>query len=433
MVGVNVTTSGYRAWMFALLWTTYGSSYLVRKPLGVIKADLAADLVLDRAQLGLLDAALLLPYSLTQMVLGPLADHLGPRKTLVACLTLAASAVAMFGSSDSFQVLLFQLFLCGAALGPMWPSCSKALACWFPNRGGSRDTVFGLFSTSGLVGGVCGTALAVAFQDAYGWRHIHLVPSLVLLVLAVGVATWLRTPDEACGDRSALGPLASPVDSGCVHWREWQSLWSLPLIPEVTLAVFMLKTVRYCMYMWLPLYLLDHLHYNRTQAGLMSTVFEIGGGLGSAAMGVVVDRAFGGRWLRPVLASAVASGAALWLFVTTAAGGSAYVHGAFLLLAGAANCGADTLLSGSIPARLGESGGRGAGAALTGLVNGAGSLGTVLEGPVIGLVAEHFGWIGVFLLMVMLSSLAALSLLRAAVLQRNRDGLSSPNTTPNFP
>ncbi len=67
MVGVNVTTSGYRAWMFALLWTTYGSSYLVRKPLGVIKADLAADLVLDRAQLGLLDAALLLPYSLTQV------------------------------------------------------------------------------------------------------------------------------------------------------------------------------------------------------------------------------------------------------------------------------------------------------------------------------------------------------------------------------
>ena len=50
MVGVNVTTSGYRAWMFALLWTTYGSSYLVRKPLGVIKADLAADLVLDRAR-----------------------------------------------------------------------------------------------------------------------------------------------------------------------------------------------------------------------------------------------------------------------------------------------------------------------------------------------------------------------------------------------
>ncbi len=92
--------------------------------------------------------------------------------------------------------------------------------------------------------------------------------------------------------------------------------------------------------------------------GSVNVVFEIGGGLGSAAMGVVVDRAFGGRWLRPVLASAVASGAALWLFVTTAAGGSAYVHGAFLLLAGAANCGADTLLSGSIPARLGESGGR---------------------------------------------------------------------------
>ena len=82
------------------------------------------------------------------MVLGPLADHLGPRKTLVACLTLAASAVAMFGSSDSFQVLLFQLFLCGAALGPMWPSCSKALACWFPNRVSCQLCLFHMSSSS---------------------------------------------------------------------------------------------------------------------------------------------------------------------------------------------------------------------------------------------------------------------------------------------
>lgn len=51
---------------------------------------------------------------------------------------------------------------------------------------------------------------------------------------------------------------------------------------------------------------------------------------------------------------------------------------------------------------------------MAGLVNGAGSVGTVIEGPIIGLVAHQWGWMGVLLLMVLLSALGALALLRAA-------------------
>ncbi len=53
-------------------------------------------------------------------------------------------------------------------------------------------------------------------------------------------------------------------------------------------------------------------------------------------------------------------------------------------------------------------------------MNGAGSVGTVIEGPIIGLVAQRWGWMGVLLLMVVLSALGAAALLRAAV----SDGLS---------
>lgn len=53
-------------------------------------------------------------------------------------------------------------------------------------------------------------------------------------------------------------------------------------------------------------------------------------------------------------------------------------------------------------------------------MNGAGSVGTVIEGPIIGLVAQRWGWMGVLLLMVVLSALGAVALLRAAV----SDGLS---------
>ena len=36
-----------------------------------------------------------------------------------------------------------------------------------------------------------------------------------------------------------------------------KELWSIPMVPETAITVFCLKTVRYCMYMWLPMYLLQ--------------------------------------------------------------------------------------------------------------------------------------------------------------------------------
>ena len=34
------------------------------------------------------------------------------------------------------------------------------------------------------------------------------------------------------------------------------------MLPEVAVAVFCLKAVRYCMYMWLPMYLLNYVSYS---------------------------------------------------------------------------------------------------------------------------------------------------------------------------
>ncbi len=41
------------------------------------------------------------------------------------------------------------------------------------------------------------------------------------------------------------------------------SLLSVPSVPELSAAVFCLKFVRYCMYMWLPLYFVEFLGYSK--------------------------------------------------------------------------------------------------------------------------------------------------------------------------
>ena len=67
-------------------------------------------------------------------------------------------------------------------------------------------------------------------------------------------------------------------------------LWSIPAVPATTVSVFCLKFVRYCMYMWLPLYLIEHLGYPKVEGGLFSTMFDIGGIIGGPVLGVIVDR-----------------------------------------------------------------------------------------------------------------------------------------------
>ena len=52
---------------FSLVWLAYCSTYFLRKPLGVIKTDLGADLGLSKTQLGWCDLALSLPYALIQV------------------------------------------------------------------------------------------------------------------------------------------------------------------------------------------------------------------------------------------------------------------------------------------------------------------------------------------------------------------------------
>ena len=52
---------------FLLTWLTYCITYLLRKPLGVLKPSLAQTFELTKSQLGWLDLSLLLPYAAVQV------------------------------------------------------------------------------------------------------------------------------------------------------------------------------------------------------------------------------------------------------------------------------------------------------------------------------------------------------------------------------
>ena len=401
---------------FCLIWVGYALTYFLRKPLGVIKADLRDQAGLNEAQLGWLDAALLAPYALAQMALAPAGERLGPRRTLGFGLVTAGISMLPFGLWGGAGVMAVMLALNGAAQSCCWPACARALADWFPDD--RRNSVFGLFGTSAFGGGILGTALAVYLQAAYGWRLVHLLPALLCMCFGLLVLLVLYSPDElGVTVHEKESPAAKAASPGAAEGLTWRDVWQIPVIPEVAISLFFLKLVRYAMYMWLPMFLSQQLHYSRQAAGLLSLSFDVGAVIGSAAMGMAVDRLFSGRALTGCMLSAVASTLSLLLFSLTS-GWGAPVNGLLLLLAGVFNGGPDTLLGAAIPTELGRRDERRAAQAACGAVNGFGSVGTFLEGPLLGAVALHLGWESVFYSMVLSSALSVLCVLRADVVDR---------------
>ncbi|XP_078597171.1 glucose-6-phosphate exchanger SLC37A2-like isoform X2 [Branchiostoma floridae x Branchiostoma japonicum] len=440
---------------FVLTWVAYASTYLLRKPLGVIKSDLASELSLTKTQLGWLDTSMLLPYATMQMALGPLADRYGARSTLAWCLFLSAASMVWFGTWIDVFLLMIMLFFNGVAQAQTWPCCVKALGAWYPDR--QRNAIFGIWGTCTFAGGIIGTGLAVHIQRAYSWRSVFFYPALVVAAVGALVFIFLYTPWEVGLDipgkaaksaPSYTRPMVStpygesmrtlqaqrthrtpvlyadpePVTKGgnTNSIKFWQLL-GIKMLPELAATVFFVKIVRYCLLMWLPMYLFQELHYTKAQAGLLSTSFEIGGVLGSATLGVFIDKLFHGDSLQGTSTVIMFSTLSLIMFLLTSSWGIPF-NVMCMLLTGMFNCGPDAILTGSLPTQLGDKDGRNAHAAISGFINGFGSVGTVLQGPIIGAIAEWYGWEGTFYFMIIVSLIATFCICRAVSTQQDLSG-----------
>jgi sugar phosphate permease len=117
------------------------------------------------------------------------------------------------------------------------------------------------------------------------------------------------------------------------------------------------------------------------------------------------------------LLTTVAGTTGFFFFKFTASWGIIY-NSIMLSIGGACVCGLDALLGGSVAVKIGEKDGGNVGAAVVGLINGFGSMGAVIQGPLIGFMSDMYGWNSVFLLVVSLLSLSSFLILRAIYIER---------------
>lgn len=412
----------WRIKIFASTWVAYAGYYFCRKSFFIIKGTLGDEAGFDALTLGHIGTVFLAAYALGQFVSAAIGPRTGPRLLLLVGMAASIGANIAFGFANNAWTFMAFMAFNGLAQATGWPSTIGTLGHW--TRRKERGTLLGFWATCYQLGGVMANAWAALWLARQGWRGAFFAGSAVLAVAWVVVWLFQRNRPEDVGlppleeldEDHRLGEPATSKEGA-------PSVWTRSVITTVVLigaVYFGVKFVRYALWSWTPYFLQKNFGLAGDDAGYLSTVFDIAGFLGVIVAGVVSDRLFGGRRGKVafIMIIGMTFGAGLLYLVGPL---SVFWFATSIALIGFMLYGPDALLSGAGAIDVGS---RRAALTAAGIINGMGSVGSVLQEAVVAKIyAGGEGKLsGVFALLfgASLFSVAAL----AIVLVRNRRGLS---------
>jgi NNP family nitrate/nitrite transporter-like MFS transporter len=267
--------SGNPATLFSAFFY-FDISFMIWVMLGPLGNFIAEEFQLTASQKGLMTAMPILSGSLLRLVLGPLADRIGGRKTALIglSLTFIPMLLGAFAAQTYEMILVIGLFLgvAGASFAVALPMASR----WYPPE--QQGLVLGIAGA-----GNSGTVLASLFAPRLaellgGWRPVFLV---VMLPLAIA---WLVVFLLA---KDAPGKVA--IKTFAEYWnvvKKPDTLW-LSLMYSVTFGGFVgLAT-------FLPIFFYDQYGLDKVSAGSFAALCVFAGSFIRPVGGYLADR-FGG-------------------------------------------------------------------------------------------------------------------------------------------
>jgi sugar phosphate permease len=404
--------------VFAGTWIAYAGFYLCRKNFSVLMPALAGHLHFSKDQLATLVFCYSVTYAIGQFLSGALSDRIGGKRvvflgmlTSAGCnLAMAAAGLGGLGMGAAAAALLSLAALQGIngfAQSAGWPGLLKITANWFDP--GQRGILMAWWSTNYVIGGLVGTILATWFANGWPAKQLPALdwtlgasgPAIVLAVLAL--IFFLLVQDEPAHLRSDRP--TRQQQRAASEWA-WSEVLASPALRSIALCYFCLKLMRYTFLFWLPLYMVEKLHYGDAEAGYTSSIYELVGFLGVPLAGYLSDRVMRGRRFPVAVVMLFALAAACLIFPQLSAF-SRVGNWVAIGLVGILTFGPDTLLAGagtqdcSTPATA---------ATAAGFVNGVGSLGQLVSPFLVSTAVRLTGWDGLFGVFVGIALLGALPL-----------------------
>jgi MFS family permease len=277
--------------VFATLCALYMMSQFLRNSVGVIAPDLAAEIQLSAAEIGLLSSIYFLVFGLAQIPLGIALDRFGPKVCLVASSGIAVAGCVVFALAHSTGGLVTGRILMGLGTASFLMAPLAIYARWFAPA--QFSTLTGLQLGIGTLGSLLATAPLAFATAAVGWRATFLGIGVVTIGFAALV--WLIVRDDPPGHKTM------PSNE---TWREgFVGLWEVIRTPSIG-RLFLLQMTNYPSYLlviglWGGPYLTHIYGFDLQGRGELLFVPALAQVIGSLFWGPM-DRLFG-RYKPPVL------------------------------------------------------------------------------------------------------------------------------------
>lgn len=427
-------------------------------------------------RLGELDLAFLSSYALGMYFAGHLGDRIDLRYFLVFGMMGSGILTVVFGLGYWMNVHKLGYYMsvqivCGLFQSIGWPCVVSVVGNWCGKE--KRGLIMGVWNSHTSVGNILGSVIASSVLD-FGWGWSFVLPGGLVIVSGVFVFMFLvvsphdlgfEEPGKQMEIEMSLGEnveeslskqeaedavLLETVDESddSLFAIGFLEAWRLPGVAPYAFCLFFSKLVAYTFLYWLPYYLrhtgkLMHpwlFPYNSTcimflllcfetavagvnlshkTAGILSTVFDIGGVLGGISAGFISDK-IKARALTSITFLALSIPSLIMYRIYGSV--SMFINIALMFISGLLVNGPYALITTAVAADLGTQDSiKGNGRALatvTAIIDGTGSVGAAL-GPLLAGYISSRGWNSVFFMLIVSIFFAGLFLVRLAKAEIN--------------
>ncbi len=400
--------------IFAFLFGFGFIAYVQQRSITVAGLQMMPQLHLSQLQIGWLEDALLIGYTLMQFPGGVIGQRLGARRMFVviglvafaATLATPLSPLLLAGTS-LFAVLAALQLLLGSAQGPIFPVSAGVFETWFsPDR---WALVQGLQSLGLQLGAALTPPLISWLMSAFDWQQALIWTALPPLGLIIWWAWYGRDrpaehPAVSAAELAELGAHSSAQVDYTISWRRMGQLLTNRDVLMLTLSYVCMNYVFYLLANWCFLYLVQERHFTVLESGGLASIPPFAAAIGAGAGGVlatVLVRRVGVRWGLSLVPLLSLPAAAVLLFVAVDAASPIVAVAALALCYGAVEVNEGPYWAAIMHI------GRGDAMAASGVLNTGGNLGGVIATPIVAYLSGQHAWTAAFLIGAVLAVASA--------------------------